>query len=223
MTGASNPSPATGGEDPETTDQARTNAPLTVLTLERAVSIRDYRDFARAFAGIAKAHALWIPSGPARGVFLTVAGERGAAVPESSDTFVNLEDALHLYGDPLMPLVLKSYRDARFRLRASVKVAEDADAAVVLPEIETRLRAAFGFDARSFGQGVSVDEVSAAAHGVAGVVAVHVTELHRTDTPSPALVPRIFAALPVASLTVLPLAAELLTLDAAPLTLDLLE
>ena len=223
VTGASNPSPATGGEDPETTDQARTNAPLTVLTLERAVSIRDYRDFARAFAGIAKAHALWIPSGPARGVFLTVAGERGAAVPESSDTFVNLEDALHLYGDPLMPLVLKSYRDARFRLRASVKVAEDADAAVVLPEIETRLRAAFGFDARSFGQGVSVDEVSAAAHGVAGVVAVHVTELHRTDTPSPALVPRIFAALPVASLTVLPLAAELLTLDAAPLTLDLLE
>ena len=103
-----------------------------------------------------------------------------------------------------------SYRDARFRLRASVKVAADADAAVVLPAIETRLRAAFGFDARSFGQGVSVDEVSAVAHGVAGVVAVHVTELHRTDTPSPALVPRLFAALPVASLTVLPLAAELL-------------
>jgi hypothetical protein len=223
VTGASNPSPATGGEDPETTDRARTNAPLTVLTLERAVSIRDYRDFARAFAGIAKAHALWIPSGPARGVFLTVAGERGAAVPESSDTFVNLQAALRLYGDALMPLVLKSYRDARFRVRASVRVADDADAALVLAEVETRFRAAFAFDARSFGQGVSVDEVSAAAHGVAGVVAVHVTELHRSDTPSPAFVPRIFAALPVASLTALPLAAELLTLDAAPLTLDLLQ
>ena len=111
VTGASNPEPATGGEDPETTDRARTNAPLTVLTLDRAVSIRDYEDFARAFAGIAKAHALWIPSGPARGVFLTVAGELGAAVPETSDTFANLQEALRLYGDPLMPLVLKSYRD----------------------------------------------------------------------------------------------------------------
>jgi predicted phage baseplate assembly protein len=223
VTGASNPSPATGGEDPETTDQARSNAPLTVLTLERAVSIRDYRDFARAFAGVAKAHALWIPSGPARGVFLTIAGERGAAVAETSDTFVNLQSALRLYGDPLMPLVLKSYRDARFQLRASVKVAEDADATLVLPQIEARLRTAFGFDARGFGQGVSVDEMSAACHAVAGVVAVHVTELHRSDAPLPVFVPRLFAELPVASLTALPLAAELLTLDAAPVTLDLLE
>jgi hypothetical protein len=223
VTGASNPAPATGGEDPETTDRARTNAPLTVLTLERAVSIRDYQDFARAFAGIAKAHALWIPSGPARGVFLTVAGELGAAVPETSDTFANLQEALRLYGDPLMPLVLKSYRDVRFRVRAAIKVAADHDAALVLPAVEARLRAAFGFEARGFGQGVSVDEVSAAAHGVAGVVAVHVAELHRSLAPSPAFVPRIFAELPVASLTALPLAAELLTLDAGPLTLDALE
>ena len=77
VTGASNPAPATGGEDPETIDKARSNAPVTVLTLDRAVSIRDYQDFARAFAGIAKAHALWIAAGPARGVFLTVAGELG--------------------------------------------------------------------------------------------------------------------------------------------------
>ena len=118
-------------------DKARTNAPLTVLTLERAVSIHDYQDFARAFAGIAKAHALWIPSGSARGVFLTVAGEQGAAVPEASDTHRNLQAALHRYGDPLMPLTLVSYRDARFRLRLAVKVAADADSALVLPAIRS--------------------------------------------------------------------------------------
>jgi hypothetical protein len=222
VTGASNPAPASGGEDPETTDQARSNAPLTVLTLDRAVSIRDYQDFARAFAGIAKAHAVWIPSGPARGVFLTVAGERGAAVPESSDTFRNLEESLHRYGDPLMPLRLKSYRDARFRVRLSVKVADDADAALVLPAIEARLREAFGFDARAFGQGTSVDEAAAVAQGVAGVVAVHVAELHRSTVPVPAFVPRLFAELPIALLSGVPLAAELLTLDTAPLVLDLL-
>ena len=220
VTAATNPEAATGGEDKESQDKARDNAPLTVLTLDRAVSIRDYRDFARAFAGIAKAHALWIPSGPARGVFLTVAGEAGAPVPETSDTFGHLQELLHAYGDPLMPLRLVSYRDARFRLRIAVKVAADADSKIVLPAIEARLRAAFGFDARSFGQGVSVDEVAAVAQAVAGVEAVNVSELHRSDAPSPVFVPRLFAALPVASLTQLPLAAELLTLDKAPLVVD---
>jgi hypothetical protein len=222
VNGVSNPSPATGGEDPETQDRARDNAPLTVLTLDRAVSIRDYQDFARAFAGIARAHALWIPSGPARGVFLTVAGEEGAAVPEGTDTFRNLQDALHRYGDPLMPLRLVSYRAAKFRVRLSVKVADDADATLVLPAVEARLREAFGFAARRFGQGVSVDEVSAVAQATPGVVAVHVSELRRANAPNPKLVPRLFAELPVASLTGVPLAAELLTLHPSPLALDLL-
>jgi predicted phage baseplate assembly protein len=219
---ATNPAPASGGEGAETTDKARTNAPLTVLTLERAVSIRDYRDFARAFAGIAKAHALWVPAGPGRGVFLTVAGERGAAVAETSDTYRYLLDALRHYGDALVPLRLVSHVDARFRTRLAVKVADDADKDLVLPALEARLRAAFGFDARDFGQGVSVDEVSAVAQAVSGVAAVHVAELHRVDTPVPPLVPRLFAALPIASIGALPAPAELLTLDAGALTLDLL-
>lgn len=217
---AVNPEAASGGEDPEVEARARTNAPLTVLTLDRAVSIRDYQDFARAFAGIAKAHALWIPSGPARGVFLSVAGEEGAAVEEDSDTFINLQDALHSYGDPLMPVRIVTYRDARFSLRLAVKVAADAEATLVLPAVEAALRLAFGFGARSFGQGVSVDEVAAVVHTVAGVEAVQAIELHRVDTPLPIFEPRIFAALPVASLTTEPLAAELLTLDDAPLTLE---
>jgi hypothetical protein len=220
VTGATNPEPAGGGEDPEAEERARVNAPLTVLTLERAVSIRDYRDFARAFAGIAKAHALWLPSGPARGVFLTVAGEEGSAVPANGDTFRNLQTALRRHGDPLLPLTLVSYRDARFRTRLAVKVAAEAEPELVLAGVEARLREAFGFEARGFGQGVSVDEVAAVAQAVTGVEAVHVAELHRSDTPVPKFAPRLFAALPVASLGAAPLAAELLTLDAAPLVLE---
>jgi hypothetical protein len=53
-----NPEPAEGGEDPEPIERLRQQAPLTVRTLDRAVSLRDYRDFAQAFPGIAKAHAL---------------------------------------------------------------------------------------------------------------------------------------------------------------------
>lgn len=221
VSGASNPEAATGGEDAEPDGRARDNAPLTVRTLDRAVSVRDYQDFARAFAGIAKAHALWIASGPARGVFLTVAGENGAPVPEQSDTHRFLLAALHRYGDPLMPVRLVGHRDARFRLRLALKVAADADAAVLMPAVERALRSAFGFDNRRFGQGVSVDEVVAVVHSVVGVDAVQVTELRRSDAPaSPAFQPRLFAALPQASLTALPQAAELMVLDAAPVTLE---
>ena len=69
---------------------------------------------------------------------------------------------------------------------------------------------------------MSVDEVAAAAQGVDGVVAVHVTRLHRLGQNPNQVVPRLFAALPVASLTPVPQAAELLTLADAPIELEVL-
>ncbi|WP_416138203.1 putative baseplate assembly protein [Halomonas sp. HK25] len=221
VTAALNPEPATGGEDAETLARARDNAPLTVLTLERAVSIDDYANFARAFAGIDKAHALWIPAGPARGVFLTIAGVDGAEVPESSDTYQNLRDALTTYGDPLVPLRMLNYTDARFRCRLSIKVLSEFETDPVLEAIEATLREHFGFARRAFGQTVSVDEVAAVAQGVRGIEAVHVTRLYRLGSP-PALVPRLFASVPVASLTALPQPAELLTLATDPIELEVL-
>jgi len=254
LSGATNPEAASGGEEPEQEENARQNAPFTVKTLERAVSIRDYQDFARAFAGIAKAHALWIPSGPGRGVFITVAGENGAPVLETSATYSDLLESLHLYGDPLMPVRIVSYRDARFRLQMAVQVAAEADEELVLTGVRDELVRTFDFAAREFGQTVSIDEVVAAAHRVSGVAAVQVSKLQRTGvlTFSPALPPltpalqlglastvqavfkkrfvfhtksvasRLFAALPVASLTEPPLAAELLLLDEASLSLELM-
>jgi predicted phage baseplate assembly protein len=52
-----NPHAASGAADPESMQEIRRNTPLAVLTLERVVSLQDYEDFARTFAGIAKAMA----------------------------------------------------------------------------------------------------------------------------------------------------------------------
>lgn len=218
---AVNPAPATGGEDPEPLDRARDNAPLTTLTLDRAVSIADYRNFARAFAGIDKAHALWIPSGIARGVFLTIAGVDGADVPEAGKTYANLAAALATYGDPLAPIRIVNHLDARFRVKAAVKVLETHLADKVVPAVEAALRAHFAFAARSFGETVSIDEVAAVAQGVAGVEAVHIIRLYREGEP-PALTPRLFARLPTAALTTLPEPAELLTLTSEPIELEVM-
>ena len=61
-----NPLAAAGGEDPETDAGARENAPVTTLTLGRVVSLRNYEDFARGFAGISKAKADWAWDGETR-------------------------------------------------------------------------------------------------------------------------------------------------------------
>jgi hypothetical protein len=57
LRGVTNPVPARGAEGPERLADARRNAPLTLLTFERVVSLLDYEDYARAYPGIGKARA----------------------------------------------------------------------------------------------------------------------------------------------------------------------
>ena len=68
---AINPLAADGADEPESFANAQQNAPLTVLTLDRVVSLEDYENFSRGYAGIAKALATWTWDGRTRGVFLT--------------------------------------------------------------------------------------------------------------------------------------------------------
>ncbi|HEY6508420.1 MAG TPA: putative baseplate assembly protein, partial [Vicinamibacterales bacterium] len=218
VNGVTNPEPASGGQDAEDTNDARENAPLTVRTLDRAVSVQDYEDYARGFAGIAKAHAAWIPVGPGRGVLVTVAGDDGAALTSSSAAFSDLLTSLRRFGDALLPLRLATYRPAAFRLRVAVKVAPDREIDAVLGAVDTALRTAFSFALRRFGQPVSVDEIAGVVHAVEGVQAINVLELFRPDQgATPRVEPRLFARLPETFLDALPQAAELLILEPAPL------
>lgn len=217
-----NPLAAEGAADPETLGDARQNAPLALMTLDRAVSLRDYGDFARAFAGIAKALATWSSAGARRAVFITVAGPDGAEVRSDSDTYADLLAALAAAGDPFVPLQLRSYRRAFFRIEGRVKVDGDYLADAVFAAVEKALRAAFSFDARAFGQPVMLSEAIAVMQSVAGVVAVDVDRFYRTDDPGQPLRPRLQAAMPIAGERVDPEAAELLTLDPAPLDLKVM-
>ncbi|EFH84866.1 putative baseplate assembly protein [Ktedonobacter racemifer] len=170
---------ATGATDPKALEKARLNVPLTILTLDRIVSLQDYEDFARAFSGIAKALATWTWSGQVRGVFVTVAGANGLAVGEGSPTYNNLLSAMQMAGDPYVPLRVQTYRQAYFRIAARVKVAPDYSQHPVLTAVENALRDAFSFDARAFGQPVTQSEVIATMQAVPGVVAVDLYKLYR--------------------------------------------
>ncbi len=216
-----NPLPASGADDPESLESARLNAPLPMLTMGRAVSLRDYEDFARAFAGIAKAFATWAWQGDLRIILLTVAGPDGEEITAGGSTHNNLFQALRNSGDPLVGFRIQSYRRALFRLEGKIKIHPDYLPEKVQIEIEQSLKKSFSFDARSFGQPVNQSEVVAVIQNVIGVVAVDLDKLYRSDALVASLNVRIVAESNRPGSDGDPLAAELLTLD--PLTLERLE
>ncbi len=177
VSGVINPMPATGGQDPASVSEIKVNAPMSVETLGRAVSITDYRNFAATFAGIAEATALWIPSGFYRGVFLTVAAAGGVALEPPNLTLANLTNSLLAYGTPGVAVRVVSFYETLFGLKADIAY----DPAYSIPDVNTAVLAllisTYGFANRTFGQGVSGDELAALIQTVPGVVGVNVTSV----------------------------------------------
>ena len=152
-----NPLAASGGQDAQSVNDIRTSAPLTVITLGRAVSIEDYQIIAETYAGIAKASALWIPSGQYRGVFITVAAAGGEALPQGSQTLVNLVATLQNFGNPNVAIFPQSFLETIFRIKADLTIDPAYDAGAVRAAVTTALYATYSFNARGFGQGVTGD------------------------------------------------------------------
>jgi hypothetical protein len=183
--GVTNPVASGGGAAPERLDDARTNAPLTVLTLDRIVSLRDFEDFARAFAGIVKAQATALWAGDRFTAHVTIAGPDGAEVSEDSLLFGNLLDAIGSIRDPSVRFQVASYRARSFLVSARVLADERLEPVSVFERVVTALRAEFSFDRRSFAQPVTSAEVITAIQGIEGVVASNLAALYAFDPASP--------------------------------------
>jgi predicted phage baseplate assembly protein len=215
---ALNPLPSQGAEDPDNMEHARRDAPTTILTLDRIVSLKDYEDFARSYAGIDKALATWISRGESRGVFLTVAGPDGAVISEAGQTRKALMEAIAAHCDPNALFEVRSFRPRLFRVAGTIKLKPDRLVEAVQPEIETKLRRHFSFHERQFGQPVPLSEVIAVIHQIDAVKWVDIDALHRSDEP-PGWHPILSADFPRQGAAQL-LPAELLTLDPAPVELE---
>ncbi len=176
-----NPFPAEGGADPEPLDDLRTNLPLSCRTLGRVVSLSDFADFSRAYAGIAKSSAEWVklPGSAKAGLVVTVAGEDAAEVPGDSTLHKNLTAALRENGIPYARFRLKSYRPRFFRMGALVKVDPAYLPDVVLPAVEATLRSTYSFSSQGFGDAVFASDVIATMQNVEGVDAVILDRFYR--------------------------------------------
>lgn len=184
--GVTNPLAASGAADPEALEEARANAPVTVLTLDRIVSLRDHEDFARTFAGIGKAQAIALWNGETRVVHVTVATAGGDPVPAASTLMANLREAMDGVRDPGVPLLVQGYTRIHFLVAARLLVDARLEFEAVAGNVRATLLAAFDFAHRSFGQAVTLAEVVAVAQAIPGVVAVDVNALHR-DLAAPTL------------------------------------
>ncbi len=183
-----NPQRASGGADPESRDQARRNVPLAVLALDRLVSVQDYTDFTRTFAGIGKAHAASLSDGRREIVHLSIAGVDDAPIDQGSDLQRNLLLALHRFGNPNLPLQVAVREVVLIVLSARVRVLTDYRWDTVEPKARTALLDIFGFERRELGQDVLLSEAISTIQAVEGVDYVDVDLLDgisETDARDP--------------------------------------
>ena len=172
-----NPLGASGGADRETRDQARKNAPIGVLALDRLVSVRDYADFTRTFAGIGKASATKLSDGLREVVHVTIAGANDIPIEAHSDLYQNLVRALRGLGDPHLPIEVELREMLSLVICARVRVLPDYAWEFVEPKIRAALLEAFSFERRELAQDVTRSEVIWVIQRVAGVAYVDLDHL----------------------------------------------
>jgi predicted phage baseplate assembly protein len=161
--------PATGGADPESRDQARGNAPLAVMSLDRLVSIVDYANFTRTYAGIGKAVARRLSDGSRELVHITIAGAEDIPIDPTSDLYRNLLLALRNYGDPALPVQVDLRELLILVVSANVRIVSTYKWDKVAAAIRSAILDQFGFDHRDLGQPALLCELIAAIQNVAGV------------------------------------------------------
>jgi len=164
-----NPMRSSGGADRENLHRARKNAPLALMALDRLVSVQDYCDFTRAFAGIGKASAVRISDGSRQVIHITIAGTDDIPIDEDSDLYRNLLAALTDYGDPDQPVRVEMRDLMLLLLKAKIKVLPDYKWDFVEPKIREALLDAYGFERRELGQDVYLSEVLSVMQSVEGV------------------------------------------------------
>jgi hypothetical protein len=172
--GVINPLPATGGADADPIDQERANAPMAVMALDRLVSVQDYADFTRTYAGIGKAVSARLSDGRKQFVHVTIAGAEDIQIDTNSDLYANLLQSLRSYGDPYLPVEVDICRVRLIVMAAAVGLQPDYVWDDVVPNVTAAIQALFAFDARALGQTAYLSEATAAAQQVEGVAWVNV-------------------------------------------------
>ncbi|MEJ2547946.1 MAG: putative baseplate assembly protein, partial [Gemmatimonadota bacterium] len=164
---AVNPLAAEGGADPETLATARLNAPRTVRTFGRIVSLQDFADQVTLSGEVAKAIATPVLDGLEQAIHLPIAGQDGADFSPGSRK--QLGASLRKVRDRNRRLLIDNYIPVHLLLRAGIGVDPDQDAETVRVAAHKAVLAALDFDVVRLGQSIHLSDIYAVLQDVPGV------------------------------------------------------
>lgn len=163
------PLAATGGNDREPLESLRTNAPASVLTLDRAASVADLTHLAARQASVWAARAFLVPTAPRLQASIEVVVVPAGGGP-LGELAVTLGDALQAHAPPGVTIEVLDFQSRTFTLAVTVQVASSR---FNRDETRERVRAAlldaFFLRRRGLGQDLFLSEVIEVVEGVVGV------------------------------------------------------
>ena len=170
----SNPLPAEGGADPERLGLARSNAPASVRTLGRIVSLRDVEDLVLSMGVVDKAQAVWLWNRGDRLIYVTVAAP--LAAPLSTDLRTTIAGALDGARDTSHRLAVDDRTLVPVTAALSVVVDRRADRpGDVVADVDAAVRTFLGFDQVGLGRPLALSDLIGTAAAVPLVVAIEVS------------------------------------------------
>lgn len=175
VTSVTNPVAADGGTDPETNDQIRVNAPRSLSTLHRAVSLQDYANLCLLVAGVAKANAAGLTY-TAITVYIAPVGGGTASVTVKNRVLAYLSDKKMVNAH----VTLEDPIYVPINITVGVEVADQYAQSTVVNACRNALAELLDFDNVDFAENVTLSSVYQTLAGVPGVVFTTVTVLARS-------------------------------------------
>lgn len=169
LSGVLNPIAATGGADPESDYEIRRNAPVGITSLNRAVSVQDYANFARTFTGIGKSNAQRLSNGSEQILHITIAGADDIYIDRNSDLYRSFVQALYQFGDPYQSLQIDMRELMLLIISANVRILANYQWSFVAQEIRTALFDKFSFENQELGENVVLSGIISTIQQVPGV------------------------------------------------------
>ena len=163
------PLDATGGGDMEATDSLRENAPASLLTLDRAVSVADFTHLAARQSSVWQARAFSLDSSSRRrdGVEVVIVPAGGG---ELGDLKSSLGSFLSAHAIPGVEVKVSRYVPVRFDLVATLRIdSSQYEPDDVLQSTRQALIDAFSLERRKLGQDLFLSEVFQTVEETTGV------------------------------------------------------
>jgi hypothetical protein len=161
------------GTDFESTDSIRTNAPLQLSALNRAVSLNDYAKLAVKLTDPVVQKAIAVAE-TYNSIILFVAGPSGGHITSQSD--INKISASFVSkAPPGTSITVADYTEAYPAVSLTVYVAPTANATNVAADVKAALKDLFAFDNVTFNDTISKGDVYKTVISVANVVGCDIT------------------------------------------------